>query len=570
MHGNRKNGAELMVELLDGHGVQHIFGLCGDTSLPFYDALARLDHGITHVLSRDERHAAYMADAYARVTGKVGVCEGPSGGGATYILPGLVEAQDSSVPVLAITTDVATTAAGRFPLTELDQEALFRPVTKWNRVIPSVELLPRIVRKAFRELTTGRPGSVHLGLPFDVQISETTDDDPDGANPESGFYPSHAVAPDIGAVEAVLDALADARSPVIICGGGVILSGATAELEELASALEIPVCTSVSGQGTLPDAHPLLVGVVGSNGGRPATRRLVDEADCVFFIGCRAGSVTTERWRSPTPGVTVLHLDIDPSTIGANYRTRAAMVCDARLGLQALRDALPSHPIATVAAAKDAGNGIERVASARARKWEGFPVRVADDAIPIRPERVVAELQARLPEDAIICADPGTPCPFFSAWYRWPRAGRHFITNRAHGALGFAIGAAVGAQFGRPEARVVAATGDGSFGMSVGELETICRYALPIKIVVFSNASFGWIKAGQKSGFGKRYFSVDFSRTDHAAVAAAYGIRSWTVSRPGDIGKALEAAMRHDGPALVDLLTEPLEDADAPVSEWVA
>src|SRR5689334_9213245 len=166
---NELSGAEAFVRMLQLHGVKHIFGLCGDTSLPFYDALYRLDHGITHILTRDERSAAYMADAYARVTGKVGVCEGPSGGGATYILPGVAEANESSIPVLAVTTDIAVTSRGRFTLTELDQEALFRPVTKWNRMIDKSSSIPGTLRAAFAQLTTGRPGAVHLGLPFDVQ-----------------------------------------------------------------------------------------------------------------------------------------------------------------------------------------------------------------------------------------------------------------------------------------------------------------------------------------------------------------------------------------------------------------
>ena len=215
---NQSTGAEAMVRLLEGHGVRHIFGLCGDTSLPFYDALARLDHGMTHILSRDERHAAYMADAYARVTGKPGICEGPSGGGATYILPGLVEANESSVPIMAITTDVATTSAGRFPLTELDQDALMRPLTKWNGVIPSAQLLPRMVRRAFREMTSSRPGSTHLGLPFDVQKDPVAEDDIWSAD-RFGSYPALPSAPAPDDVERVLDTLLTARRPVIICGG---------------------------------------------------------------------------------------------------------------------------------------------------------------------------------------------------------------------------------------------------------------------------------------------------------------------------------------------------------------
>ena len=556
---NQRTGAEAMVELLAGHGVRHIFGLCGDTSLPFYDALARLDHPMTHILMRDERHAAYAADAYARVTGRPGICEGPSGGGATYIAPGLIEAGESSVPILAITTDVATTSAGRFPLTELDQEALFRPLTKWNGLIRSAATLPRMVRRAFREMTTGRPGSVHLGLPFDVQKAPVDEADL-WSDERFQIFPALPAAPDPAAVEALADHLSAVKDPVIVCGGGVVLAGGEGALAAVAEALDIPVCTTVSGQGALAETHPLCAGVVGSNGGSAATRALVDEADCVFFIGCRAGSVTTERWRSPAPGTTVLHLDNDPAVIGACYETEAAIVADARLGLEALAGALSGAP----------KGGAGRVAAAKRAKWAAFAEIAKSEEAPIRPERVIAELQAALPDDAVVCADPGTPCPYFSAWYEWPKAGRHFLTNRAHGALGWSLGASIGAQIGRPDAKVVAAMGDGSFGMSVGELETIKRLNLPITVIVFSNSVFGWIKAGQKSGFGARYFSVDFSRTDHAAVAAAYGIKSWRVETPEDLAGALRDAIAHDGPVLVDVIAQPLQEAAAPVSEWVA
>ena len=284
-------------------------------------------------------------------------------------------------------------------------------------------------------------------------------------------------------------------------------------------------------------------------------------ADLVFYIGCRAGSVTTERWRSPEAGTTVVHLDSDPAVIGACYQTKAAMVCDARLGLEALISEL-----GTVASK----NGAARALTAKTEKWKAFSLLAASEKMPIKPERVLADLAQHLPADAVVCADPGTPCPYFSAWFEWQKPGRHFITNRAHGALGFAIGASIGAQIGRPNAKVICATGDGSFGMSVGELETMKRLNLPITILVFSNSVFGWIKAGQKSGFGARYFSVDFSRTDHAAVAAAYGIKSFTASNPADLSATLKKAIHYDGPTLVDIISEPLQDSAAPVSEWVA
>jgi acetolactate synthase I/II/III large subunit len=559
---NQSTGAEAMVRLLEGHGVRHIFGLCGDTSLPFYDALARLDHGMTHILSRDERHAAYMADAYARVTGKPGICEGPSGGGATYILPGLVEANESSVPIMAITTDVATTSAGRFPLTELDQDALMRPLTKWNGVIPSAQLLPRMVRRAFREMTSSRPGSTHLGLPFDVQKDPVAEDDI-WSDDRFGSYPALPSAPAPDDVERVLDTLLTARRPVIICGGGVVLAGACDALAEFAETLGIPVCTTVSGQGALAESHPLCVGVVGSNGGQPATRQLVDEADCVFFIGCRAGSVTTERWSSPAKGATILHLDNDPAVIGACYPTKAAIVADAGMALVDLSLALEDRTFTKL-------NGEERVIKVKKAKWAAFNALAGSNDAPILPERVIADLRAALPDDAIICADPGTPCPYFSAWYDWPKAGRQFLTNRAHGALGWALGASIGAQIGRPNAKVICAMGDGSFGMSVGELETVKRLGLPITFIVFSNSVFGWIKAGQKTGFDERYYSVDFTRTDHRAVAEAYGLKAWTVEAAEDLSATLAKAIAHDGPTLVDVIAQPLQDAAAPVSEWVS
>ncbi|TPW32408.1 thiamine pyrophosphate-binding protein [Martelella alba] len=560
---NRMSGAEAMVHMLKAHGVTDMFGLCGDTTLPFYDALARLDHGIRHFLTRDERHAAYMADAYARVTGKPGICEGPSGGGATYILPGLVEANESSIPVLAITTDVSTTARGRYPLTELDQVALMRPLTKWNGSIDDPAKVPAMMRAAFRAMTTGKPGSAHIALPFDTQKGET-DPAEIWADPRHAHFPAEPSGPDPAAIEAAADALLSAKSALVIAGGGPVIAGAEAALLRLARMLDLPVATTVSGQGTIAETDPLAVGVVGSNGGVAATRAVVDAADLVIFIGCRAGSVTTERWRSPKTSVRVIHIDSDPQVIGANYQTEVAIVADAKLALDALGDA--------VAARKPALSfgGQARAVEAWAGKLAAFEPLAASSERPIRPERVIATLQRLLDDDAIICADPGTPCPYFSAHYRWRDAGRHFITNRAHGALGYALAASIGAHAGRPDVKTVAVMGDGSFGFSCGELETLTRYRMPITAIVFSNATFGWIKAGQNSGFGKRFYNVDFGRTDHAAVASAFGIKAFRVEDPEMLEPVLKEALAFDGPTLIDVIAQPLHEAAAPVSEWVA
>lgn len=560
---NEMTGAEAMVRMLQAHDVTHIFGLCGDTTLPFYDAMARLDHGIMHILTRDERHAAYMADGYARVTGKPGICEGPSGGGATYILPGVVEANESSIPILAITSDVATTSRGRYPLTELDQVALFRPLTKWNASLDQAGRLPAMMRAAFRAMTTGRPGAVHLALPFDTQKA-AVDPTEIWADPRHRAYPAEPSAPEPEAVRAAADALLSARSAIAICGGGPVIAGAAEPLARLARLLDIPVATTVSGQGAIAETDPQAIGVVGSNGGHPATRAAVDAADLVMFIGCRAGSVTTERWRSPRPGGTVIHIDSDPMVIGANYPTKIAIVADARLALEALAAEIEARePPRTQA-------GAARARVAWDAKLADLAPLASSDATPIRPERVIATLSRLLDEDAVVVADPGTPCPYVSAQFRWGRAGRHFISNRAHGALGYALAAAMGAHVGRPGVKTVALMGDGSFGFCCGEFETMVRHRMPITAIVFSNATFGWIKAGQDSGFGKRYYNVDFGRTDHATVAEAFGVRAWRVEAPEDLESALRAALAHDGPTLVDVISQPLHEAAAPVSEWIA
>ncbi len=565
---NTLTGAEALVEMLKGHGVKHIFGLCGDTTLPFYDALYRLDHGMEHILTRDERSAAYMADAYARVSGRVGVCEGPSGGGATYILPGLVEANESSVPVLAITSDVSVSSRGRYPLTELDQDALMRPLTKWNGVVTEAGMLPRMVRAAFRAMTTGRPGSAHLGLPFDVQNGPVSPDDI-FADAAHGTYPAWPAGPDETAVEAAAEALISAKRPVIICGGGVVISGAESELARLAERLDIAVATTISGRGSIAETHDNAVGVVGSNGGVPATRAIVDEADLVVFIGCRAGSVTTERWCSPGPDANILHIDCDPMAIGANYRTDIAVCADARLALAALNRVFDGRESDGKQQLAKHG-GAARAGIARAQKWAVFKALSGSPQTPIRPERLISDLRSVLDDDAVIVADPGTPCPYLSAYYEIRRTGRTVFSNRAHGALGYSLSAAIGAAYGRPGVKVVSMMGDGSFGFTCGELETVTRYKLPITFIVVSNSTFGWIKAGQKAGFGERYYSVDFGETDHAGVAAAFGLKSWRVEDPDQLAGVLGQAVTHDGPSLVDVVCQPLHEADAPVSEWIA
>ncbi|KZK88476.1 Acetolactate synthase large subunit [Pseudovibrio sp. Ad46] len=560
---NKMNGAEAMVKMLEAQGVQHIFGLCGDTTLPFYDAMYKLDHKMTHVLTRDERCATYMADAYSRVTGRPGVCEGPSGGGATYILPGLIEASESSYAVLGITTDISVGSYGKYPLTEVDQEALMRPLTKWNTVIKRADHIPRMVRKAFRAMTTGRSGAAHLGLPYDIQY-DAVDATDIWADQQLTSYPAYPQAPAPGAAEAAVDAILSAKKPLIVCGGGVVIAGAMDELERLASRLDIPVATSISGQGSLAETHPNCVGVVGSNGGTDETWEAMANADLVVFMGARAGSTTTSRWEAPSAKTRVVHFDNDPMVIGANYEVEVGVVGDLKLSLAQVNAVLDKRDQGA-----DTFGGAAAVADIKKRKFEIFNKLAQSGEAPIRPERVIDAMMKVLPVDATVISDPGTSCPYFSAYYQLPQSGRYFITNRAHGALGYSLSAALGAWYGRPTSKVVAMMGDGSFGFTCGELETVCRSRAPITYIVFSNSSYGWIKASQYADTDARYYNVDFNRTDQAAVAAAYGVKSWRVENPDDLERVLKEAIEHDGPTLIDVVTQPLEEANAPVRRWM-
>jgi len=553
------NGAEAIVRTLQGLGVDVIFGLCGDTTLPLYEALYDIDHGMRHVLTRDERSASFMADAYARFSGRVGVCEGPSGGGATYILPGVAEANGSSAPLVCLTSDIAQADMGRGTLTELDQNSLFRPVTKATYSPSSAAEVSRVLRDAFRTATSGALGATHVRLPFDVQ---TGDAGSELHIREGGDrYPAFRMDPEPELVEKAARVLSEAKRPLIIAGAGVVRSGAWDEVTELAHRLGAPVATSIGGKGSIAETDPYALGVIGSNGGLPYRHAFVHSADVIFYVGCGVGSVTTEKWTLPRNGEhRILQLDVDPEKLGLNYDTELGMVADAKRGVAALLETLaPSTKVDPA-----------ELECERTLYLASVEDTFTSDAMPIRPERFLTELLPRLPETSVICADPGTGCPYMSAYYRLPRAGRWFVSPRAHGALGYALPGVVGAYFARPDAgRVVGLMGDGSFGISCGELETIVRLNLPVTLVVFNNRSFGWIKAGQRVR-GEKYYSVDFSDSNHAAIAEAFGMRARRVERPAELGPAIEESLAADGPYLLDVVTQPLHEAKAPVSKWIA
>ena len=560
-------GARALVDVLAGSGVRHIFGLPGDTGMPFYDALLDKRGQIEHIMTRDERSASFMADVYARVSGRIGVCEGPSGGGATYIVPGVAEAQGSAIPLLCLTSDTPVNQQGRGVLTELDQESLFRPVTKWNARINSSVTIAEATRRAIRMATGGRPGATHLSLPTDSLEGETPDDSVYGV-PEFGSAPAMRMRPDQALIERAAAALAAAERPVIVAGGGVLTSGAWDELTTLGEALGIPVATSINGKGSIAETHDVSIGVIGGNGARPYANACLADADLILYVGSRTDSTTTCHWTLPPQAnpPDIIQIDVEPFEVGNNYPVVTGLVGDARLTLAAMLEAV-GRP-AAVAARNRAR--IEQLLSERSRYWDDVERQAAVASRPIKPAQLVKAMRRALGDDTIIVADPGTPTPFLSAHYELRRVGRTTVIPRAHGGLGYAIPGVVGAWYGGEGRRVVGMTGDGSFGMSVGELETITRLRLPIVIIQCSNGTFGWIKELQHLYHEDRYFGVDFNPVDYAAIARGFGFRAAQVTEPGDVERAVQDALADGGPYFLDVVTESPVTETPPVAAWSA
>ena len=560
-------GARALVRVLAESGVRHVFGLPGDTGMGFYDALRDAQAEMTHVMTRDERSASFMADVYARVSGRLGVCEGPSGGGATYIVPGVAEAHGSAIPLLCLTSDTPVSQHGRGVLTELDQEGLFRPVTKWTTRVNSPTTLAEAARRAIRLAVSGRPGATHLSLPSDTLDGETPDESVYGV-PEYAAAPALRTRPDPDLVLRAADALAAAARPVIVAGGGVLISRAWDELTALAETLNVPVATSINGKGSIAETSRVAIGVVGGNGARAYANACLADADLVMFVGTRTESTTTCHWTLPAshPGPTVIHIDVEPWELGNNYRTVAPVAGDAKLALADLLTAIDRPD----AVRTRNGERIDGLLAERDRYWADMERQAAATERPIKPQRIVRALRELLDDDALIVADPGTPTPYLNAQYELRRPGRTTVIPRAHGGLGYAIPGVVGAALAAPGRRVVAMTTDGSFGMSVGELETITRLNLPIVVVQCSNGSFGWIKELQHLYHGDRYFGVDFNPVDYAAIARGFGFRARRALDAEDVRPAIAEALADGGPFYLDVVTASPIAETPPVAAWTA
>ena len=554
-------GAEILVESLHRAGVEMVFGLSGDTGVALYDALYHRRGEVRHVMARDERNAAYMADAYARRTNRVGVVEVSSGGGTTYAVGGLGEAFASSIPVLVITSDIHSGSRGTGALTEIDQGLLFAAVTKWRATVSRADEIPRLMAEALAAATGGRPAPVCLIVPENVLDERTRVTFP----PTSTAIPRERPEAAEGEIRRAAEALRRAERPAIVAGSGVHLSGAWSELARLAEGTSIPVATTIHGKGTLSETSPHSLGVVGANGARDYANEYLSGSDVVLFVGTRANATDTNSYTSPPrEGTVVIQNDIDAERAGRNYPGSIALVGDARAVLRQLISALPQDEEA------ERHQRLLDWIEERQRTWieENSEPRIPDGDDLLDPRDVVRAIQREAGDDVLLVADPGTPTPNVAAYWETVEAAREVIVPRGHGPMGYAIPAAIGAALSSPDRRVVGLTADGSFAMAIGELETAVRLQLPIIYVQFSNGSMGWIKMLQHLYMGKRYFDVDLGPIDAVAVARGMGLDAARVTSLEEFSETLRRNLVSRGPAFIDVPVPDQINLVPPVAPW--
>lgn len=549
----RMSAGRAVVESLRAEEVRYIYGIVGSCMIEIMDDLfERRD--IDWIGTRHEQGAAHMADGYARVSGRVGVCMATNGPGATNLATGLSVARLSHSPLVAITGAPMLSQTHRDSFQEIDQVAMFRPLTKWTVQVPRADRIPELFRHAFRIAASGKKGPVHVDLPRDL-LNEEVDVElfvPARYRDERAG-PAH---PDT--VAAAVEALLRARRPVIVAGLGVGDSGAHAEVLELAEMLSAAVVTSYSRNDVVPTGHPLVIGPIG-RGGAPEARAAVQAADLILAAGTRLAHFTTMYDHSVVPAAaTIVQIEIDPQEVGRNYPVEVGLVGDARETLRALIAALRARE------ATWPRNREHRADIAQRKRERAERLASAErlDAVPIKPKRVYAELRKVVPHDAVICVDGGTTIsPAFNMIdFNEPRS---FVTPVDQGCLGFAYPASIGAKMAAPSRPVVSINGDGSFLMNACEIETAMRCKVPVVAVVLNNNCWGSEKAYQKYFFGGRYVGCDLTNPRFDRFAELFGGRGFYVERPADIGQAVTEALKADVPSIIEVPVDP-EQLEAP------
>jgi acetolactate synthase-1/2/3 large subunit len=545
---------ERLAELLVENGVDYVFGVPGGQTLPLYEGISKYQGRIEHVLMRDERSAGYAADAFARVTGRVGVCDGTVGPGATNLVSPLAEAHCSSIPLLAIVSDVARGWEHRRTRGNasqaMDQMEMFKPVSKWQVRVTDPKSIDNIVQQALRVATTGKPGPVVVCIPDDV-ASADIDFRELVKGSQGAVFPRFRNTPDPAEVSRACALLGRAVRPVIVAGGGAHISGCYSQLRELIENTGASLVTSISGKGMVEETHPQVFGVTGTFG-NPVARDIGKQADVVLLVGCKAGQLTTFNYRSPSREQTVIHLDIDPEEIGRNYPDSIPLLGDAKLGLEALLAGLAD----TAASSSWDFAALNR----QLEDWLEQQIQSGSTSIPLRPQTVMGVVREFLTDQDLVVCDASLASGWASAYLTFARAGRRCIAPRGLAGLGWGSPAAIGASLAKEKAtRILHFAGDGGFGYSLQEMEVMNRFSLPVLSIIFNNDTLGWIKHVQKNHYDQNYVSTDFAHIDFATVARGFGARGYTATNIEAFRAALENERNPEGPALIDVISDQWE-----------
>ena len=545
----KMTGARLFSEMMQGYGVSHIFFVPAVLA----KSLAEMeDMPIKRVLTHGEKAAVYMADGYARASGKPGVCMAQAIG-ASNLAAGLRDGYMAGSPIIAITGGPFPDWRYRHAYQEVEDFSQFDPVTKCNASIDTVARLPDMLRQMFREATSGAPGPVHLQIQSrGAHLAEQEADLTTLIEQEFTRVPAFRPEPEMQRVRNALAALAKAQKPVIVAGGGVVRSGAEREMVELAEKLQIPVVTSLNAKATIPDHHPLAVGVSGSYS-RSCANNTLREADLVFFIGSHAGGQVTHNWHFPTAGTPVIQLDIDPAELGRNYPNAVSIMGDAKVALRKMIDAA------------------ERKSPAGAQAWTGRVAHLVgawradeepnltSDATPMRPERICREISLALPPNGVVVSDTGHSGIWTGTMIELEHSTQRYF--RCAGSLGWGFPGALGVKCALPDQPVVCFTGDGGFHYHIAELETAARCGINLVVVVNNNSSLNQEITLNKVAYnnnprGKWTEMWTFNAVNFAKIAEAYGCVGMRAETPGELRNALQKALGLNKPVVIDAVSD--------------
>jgi acetolactate synthase-1/2/3 large subunit len=537
----KKTGAQILCESLVKEGVEVIFGYPGGAVLPLYDTLPQYPQ-LRHILVRHEQGAAHAADAYARVTEKAGVCLATSGPGATNLVTGIANACLDSSPVVAITGQVATPFVGKDAFQEIDITGITLPITKHNHLVLDVRELAQVVKEAFHIAQAGRPGPVLIDIPRDVFQQETEFVYPDKVD-LPGYKPTLFGHP--AQIKKAAEMINGAERPIIIAGRGVVVSKAFAGLRELAEKAQIPVITTLLGIGCFPETHVLSFGMLGMHGMIYANKA-VDNADVIVAIGMRFDDRATGVVSSFAPQARIIHVDIDPAEIGKNVRVNVPIVGDIRNVLEALNQQIVP---------RDHIEWFNQLDQWR-QEHPAIEIRESDALLP---QYVIRQIYEFTQGEATIVTGVGQNQMWSAQFFFYDKPNR-LVSSGGLGTMGFELPGAVGAKVGRPNETVWCIAGDGGFQMTIQELATIAQENLAIKIAIINNGYLGMVRQWQELFYRRRYVHTQLSCPDFAKIAEAYGIPALRVRDKIEVASAIDKAMEHRGPFLIDFAVEPEEN----------